>query len=215
LYDAWGKVKKLPVDEVEQPIRLQGQYFDDETGLAYNRFRYYDPQIGAFVSQDPLGLVAGENVYAFAANIQGYIDPLGLCKENLPPYNNFQEFRKDFSSEHNITRRNARVMWQEYQNNPDKFFTRKKVVGVLKSEGRIPYTPEEKVRQTLYKAGDVYLKTQGNSIPAKFVQFGTETIKGYVLPTDPNIPNVYNTNSGNLGGITGTILSKIFPFKLF
>jgi RHS repeat-associated protein len=80
-YDAWGKVKRLGVDEVEQPLRLQGQYFDGETGLHYNRFRYYCAEIGSFVSQDPLGLMAGENVYGFGPNAQMWVDPLGLeCK---------------------------------------------------------------------------------------------------------------------------------------
>jgi RHS repeat-associated protein len=83
LYDAWGKVKRLPVNEVEQPLRLQGQYFDDETGLAYNRFRYYDPKIGSFISQDPLGLTAGKNLYSYAKNTWSFIDPLGLCKKGL------------------------------------------------------------------------------------------------------------------------------------
>jgi RHS repeat-associated protein len=78
LYDAWGKVKKLSVNEVDQPLRLQGQYFDAETGLYYNRFRYYCPETGSFISQDPLGLVPGENIYTFAPNIQGWVDPLGL-----------------------------------------------------------------------------------------------------------------------------------------
>jgi RHS repeat-associated protein len=85
LYDAWGKVKRLPVELVEQPIRLQGQYYDVETGLAYNRWRYYCPEIGAFVSQDPMGLAAGSNVYAFGPSVQGWIDPLGLCKNKPKP----------------------------------------------------------------------------------------------------------------------------------
>jgi RHS repeat-associated protein len=84
-YDAWGQVKKLPVNEVGQPLRLQGQYWDEETGLAYNRFRYYCPEIGSFISQDPLGLAAGVNLYQFAANTQGWADPLGLCKKKAKP----------------------------------------------------------------------------------------------------------------------------------
>jgi RHS repeat-associated protein len=80
-YDAWGKVKRLLVDEVDQPLRLQGQYFDRETGLHYNRFRYYEPQVGSFISQDPLGLLAGENFYKFAPNIYAWADPLGLICE--------------------------------------------------------------------------------------------------------------------------------------
>ena len=100
LYDAWGKVKQptlktklknLPVNEVDQPLRLQGQYFDAETGLHYNRFRYYAAEIGGFVSQDPLGLIPGENVYAFGPNAQGWVDPLGLQCETNKPVMTFEE----------------------------------------------------------------------------------------------------------------------------
>ncbi|RMP77792.1 hypothetical protein ALQ15_200031 [Pseudomonas syringae pv. actinidiae] len=48
-YRAWGSVEKLVVNEVEQNLRFQGQYFDVETGLHYNTFRYYDPEIGKSV----------------------------------------------------------------------------------------------------------------------------------------------------------------------
>ncbi|EHH3296983.1 RHS repeat protein [Salmonella enterica] len=61
-----------------QPLRLPGQYFDDETGLHYNLFRYYAPECGRFVSQDPIGLRGGINLYSYAPNPLSYIDPLGL-----------------------------------------------------------------------------------------------------------------------------------------
>ncbi|MEG8189293.1 RHS repeat-associated core domain-containing protein, partial [Escherichia marmotae] len=64
----------------EQPLRLPGQYFDEETGLHYNLFRYYAPECGRFISQDPIGLAGGINLYAYAPNPLTYIDPLGLCK---------------------------------------------------------------------------------------------------------------------------------------
>nr|KAJ8743970.1 RHS domain-containing protein [Delftia sp. PS-11] len=63
----------------EQHLRFQGQYFDMETGLHYNRFRYYDPDVGRFVSQDPIGLAGGFNVYQYALNPVDWIDPLGLA----------------------------------------------------------------------------------------------------------------------------------------
>ncbi|EAA8049753.1 hypothetical protein DOF42_07030 [Salmonella enterica] len=62
-----------------QPLRLPGQYFDDETGLHYNLFRYYAPECGRFVSQDPIGLRGGLNLYQYAPNPIRWIDPLGLA----------------------------------------------------------------------------------------------------------------------------------------
>ncbi|EDW4194657.1 type IV secretion protein Rhs [Salmonella enterica subsp. enterica serovar Typhimurium] len=62
-----------------QPLRLPGQYFDDETGLHYNLFRYYAPECGRFVSQDPIGLAGGLNLYQYAPNPIRWIDPLGLA----------------------------------------------------------------------------------------------------------------------------------------
>jgi RHS repeat-associated protein len=61
-----------------QPIRFQGQYDDFETGLHYNRFRYYDPDLGRYVSQDPIGLMGGFNAYQYASNPTTWIDPSGL-----------------------------------------------------------------------------------------------------------------------------------------
>jgi RHS repeat-associated protein len=72
------------LNQVEQPIRFQGQYFDHESGLHYNRYRYYDPSIGRFVSQDPIGLTGGINNFIFGANSTGWIDPLGLIGIKLP-----------------------------------------------------------------------------------------------------------------------------------
>ena len=51
-----------------QPFRLQSQYCNLETGPHYNFFRYYEPDADLFVNQDPIGLLGGENLYAFAPN---------------------------------------------------------------------------------------------------------------------------------------------------
>ncbi|NML35542.1 RHS repeat domain-containing protein, partial [Paraburkholderia antibiotica] len=84
-YKAWGGVKRAPYGNVDpvgadNRIRFQGQYHDEETGLAYNRHRYYDAQAGRFISKDPIGLAGGVNVYQYADNPTGWIDPLGLAK---------------------------------------------------------------------------------------------------------------------------------------
>ncbi|MEE4707701.1 RHS repeat-associated core domain-containing protein, partial [Pseudomonas alliivorans] len=49
------------------------------TGLHYNTFRYYDPEVGRFVTQDPIGLLGGENLYLYTPNTQSWIDALGLA----------------------------------------------------------------------------------------------------------------------------------------
>ena len=66
-----------------QPFRFQGQFFDSETSLHYNRFRYYDSDVGMFISRDPIGLLGGNNVFQYALNPIGWIDPLGLQKKSM------------------------------------------------------------------------------------------------------------------------------------
>ena len=51
---------------------------DTETGLHYNRFRYFDPDLGMFTSRDPIGLMGGNNVFQYAPNPTEWVDPLGL-----------------------------------------------------------------------------------------------------------------------------------------
>ncbi|WON75863.1 RHS repeat-associated core domain-containing protein [Serratia sp. UGAL515B_01] len=87
-YKAWGKMQqqelpwqKNPSVSLPQPLRFQGQYHDEESGLHYNRYRYYDPDIGRFITPDPLGLVGGENPYHYAPNPTVWVDPLGLMNE--------------------------------------------------------------------------------------------------------------------------------------
>jgi RHS repeat-associated protein len=78
---AWGAVERLEISHVENPLRLQGQYYDAESGLHYNLHRFYNPDTGQFISSDPLGLAGGHNLTAYGPNIWSWTDPLGLlCK---------------------------------------------------------------------------------------------------------------------------------------
>ena len=67
-----------------QPLRYAGQYADSETGLHYNLFRYYDPQVGRFTVQDPTGLEGGWNLYQYSPNPLSWMDTLGLSGIRLP-----------------------------------------------------------------------------------------------------------------------------------
>ena len=61
------------------PFKYQGQYEDVETGLYYNRFRYYEPNIGTYISQDPIGLVGGNpTLYAYVGSPNNWYDIFGL-----------------------------------------------------------------------------------------------------------------------------------------
>lgn len=71
---------------VENPFRFPGQYYDTETGLHYNYFRYYNPQTGRYITPDPIGLEGGINLFLYVeANPVSWMDPWGLIHYNKPP----------------------------------------------------------------------------------------------------------------------------------
>ena len=84
-YYGWGKLKSETNTSgtAHQPFRLQNQYADRETELQYNFFRYYEPEVGRFVNQDPIGLEDGFNFYRFAPNAQEWVDVWDLLKKVL------------------------------------------------------------------------------------------------------------------------------------
>ena len=78
VYGAFGELYAVETD-IPNPIRAPGQYHDEETGLYYNRFRYYAPHLGRYLSRDPVGMLDGPNVYTYAGNNPvDRADPLGL-----------------------------------------------------------------------------------------------------------------------------------------
>lgn len=82
-YDIYGKLRKLVKGVARDcPFRYQGQYEDMETGLYYNRFRYYSANQGIYLSKDPIGLQGkNPNVYAYTPDVNTILDPFGLkCK---------------------------------------------------------------------------------------------------------------------------------------
>jgi RHS repeat-associated protein len=78
-YKAFGKAKATSFDGFTNNLRFQGQYWDEETGLHYNRYRYYDPMAGRYVSKDPIGLEGGANQFGYVSgNPLNDVDPTGL-----------------------------------------------------------------------------------------------------------------------------------------
>ena len=80
----WGKEEGRSQEGAPScRLRFPGQYEDDESGLFYNRYRYYDGDTGQYVSPDPIGLAGGTNPYSYVVNPLKFIDPLGLCKTDV------------------------------------------------------------------------------------------------------------------------------------
>ncbi|SDQ97108.1 RHS repeat-associated core domain-containing protein [Pseudomonas grimontii] len=77
-YRAYGQISRLDKGKIDNPLRFQGQYFDQESGLHYNRHRYYNPDVGRYLTPDPVKLGGGINAYLYAPNPTGWVDPLGL-----------------------------------------------------------------------------------------------------------------------------------------
>ncbi|SJL84295.1 RHS repeat-associated core domain-containing protein [Vibrio palustris] len=108
-YHAYGNVARERVKVVNSPLRFQGQYHDEETGLHYNRHRYYSPDTGRFITVDPIGLAGGLNNYQYVKNPTGWVDPLGLCQGPAAYSNSLKErsaqrakFLKDNSSKNKL-----------------------------------------------------------------------------------------------------------------
>ena len=93
-YDIYGNLLNLKGNRGFVPFRQLGQYEDEETGLYYNRFRYYDPNTGGYISQDPIEL-AGNNptLYAFVKDVNTEVDVFGL--DYSKKHKNFKKFSNE------------------------------------------------------------------------------------------------------------------------
>ncbi|MZY07138.1 RHS repeat protein [Acinetobacter pittii] len=81
--NTWGKAFDIKTINESNPfeqsnVRFQGQYYDKESGLHYNRYRYYDPHSSRYISKDPIGLDGGLNTSAYVSNPTQWVDPMGL-----------------------------------------------------------------------------------------------------------------------------------------
>ena len=87
LYNAWGEASISTNSSIECNLRFPGQWFDKENGLHYNRFRYYHPDTGRFISPDPIGLYNDLNEYLYAPNPINWEDFFGLAfSSGKPPH---------------------------------------------------------------------------------------------------------------------------------
>ena len=82
-YTLWGEALGNSPGSGSSPtdcsLRFQGQWEDEESGLHYNFHRYYDPEIGQYLSSDPIGLLGGTRTHGYVHNPVSWMDPWGLA----------------------------------------------------------------------------------------------------------------------------------------
>ncbi|MDP7775247.1 RHS repeat-associated core domain-containing protein [Acinetobacter nosocomialis] len=91
LQDTWGTGLEIKAVNQDNPfeqnnLRFQGQYYDLETELHYNRYRYYEPHSARYISKDPIGLRGGFNTSAYVSDPTQWIDPRGLASNSIGSY---------------------------------------------------------------------------------------------------------------------------------
>jgi RHS repeat-associated protein len=134
--DIYGRVidKTVKGNAVDCPFRFPGQYEDEETGLYYNRFRYYDPESGEYVSQDPIGLAGGMGLYSYCFDTILSLDPFGLASCGVQPKKFKTPFKPLSAKEKRVLNsklKSRTITRQEYQHLQwDKRFSNRRNRGV-------------------------------------------------------------------------------------
>jgi RHS repeat-associated protein len=205
-YRAYGNLAALDVSEIDNPLRFQGQYFDAETGLHYNRHRYYNPGTGRFLTPDPIKLAGGLNSYQYVPNPTGWVDPLGLssgptnCPQPVPGGT------WKFNSEVDLDWRDTPgTSYQQMHKGVDEAFTR---TGVSKNEFTVTkwgkdqygksYPTEWRVLEGRNKGAEV------NMDDPRLVPSGDG-------PADPHVGYQTPGKRGTGGAVRGHILLESLP----
>ncbi|WP_458376814.1 RHS repeat-associated core domain-containing protein [Pseudomonas pergaminensis] len=170
-YRAYGEISRLDIGKVDNPLRFQGQYFDQESGLHYNRHRYYNPNVGRYLTPDPVKLAGGINAYQYAPNPTGWIDPLGLsscpggdgCKPQLKVESQTEHVKVD-------------------EQTPSPPASRRKQSYLYRGDSREPDEIFEKGFESRGTSTDLYLHSLNNaSPPSNYVPTSTSRKQALVF----------------------------------
>lgn len=175
-YKAYGNLATLAVAEITNPLRFQGQYYDQETGLHYNRYRYYNPDIGRYITPDPIKLAGGLNSYQYTKNPVTEIDPLGL--DSVCP---LRIAIKDNEIPPNISRAKFEAKVIDFRDNVSSSNYAKWKNG-LKNEG----LEEEHIREIFYRGSleknkNIFETTSGNGWGQYYAEISGTTHPGLPL----------------------------------
>ena len=193
-YRAYGNLAALDVSEIDNPLRFQGQYFDAETGLHYNRNRYYNPGTKRFLTPDPINLAGGLNNYYYVPNPTGWVDPLGLSSGCPGKKDTSSQNKQNESPPPELSRSGA-------------FRQAKTEAGIPRSQNPDPVfdpttgkTQQYKYARMTDKAGESILNSDGKPILAREYQF-TRADGSKVIIQDHSAGHQYH-EPGNKGDQT-------------
>jgi len=168
--DPWGNVlQEYNPQGIHQAIRLPGQHHDRETGLYYNRHRYYDPVVGSYVNQDPIGLNGGVNYYNYPKNPNIGIDPWGLVDLNLfPESENIRGFANKVPPKSGVYQVGAHGNPSLIVDDKGKILSPSDLAKKIKSDPNYKSgTPVELLSCNTGKGNDPYAKKLANELGAK------------------------------------------------
>jgi RHS repeat-associated protein len=199
-YDIYGNIRKLRIGSLNDcPFRFPGQYADDEVGLYYNRFRYYDPRIGGYVSQDPIGLMGNNpNIYAYTPDSLSWIDQVGFgCT-------------KAFKKKLGFTQRWVKKLTGKSSDDIEELLTKK---GWAKSRPQAAFP--DRIQHTRFtkktKAGDTYvLDYHPGAIPPQTNIHGNDYWKTYKLDKAGNETVYGRIGHGEFGNYDEIVDSPVF-----
>ena len=212
--DLWGRIRFQPEGEADCPLRFPGQYHDLETGLHYNLLRYYDPEVGRYITPDPLGLEPAANHRAYVLNPLAWIDPLGLasCLK-------ITDHTWDHIFKGEINKRGAAVGYHYRPDGQDRYGVRTTKKGALDENGLYKGTvtqrvwdgntwvekraestffpnnwSEDQVRHAVTRAvseGNIIKDKEGNPTNAWQGTYRGITIRGYYDPVTKHVTTAY------------------------
>jgi len=163
-------------------IRFPGQIYDEETNLAYNRFRYYDPELRSYTQSDPLGLKGGLCPHNYVSDPADWIDPQGLseCKPD-------KLYRYMGEGEAEVVKKTGKIPNVDAQGNPKKVHltNRKyKTAGRAKTHLQLPSKPTHRVEIDPNRVPDRTPMKKVEGTPDQGMGGGTETITKDEIPVD-------------------------------
>ncbi|HEC76484.1 MAG TPA: hypothetical protein ENI33_04410, partial [Thermoplasmatales archaeon] len=197
-YDAFGVIVQQTA-EVNNPYCFTGREWDTEAGLYYYRNRYYDAEIGRFITQDPMGLKGGINLYAYVNNNPiNFIDPFGLeTKSTRALEEKIKELEQEIkSAEEALEEVNEEI--EELEEDIEKLAELIDALGkeIEKQRGEYP----EKAAKTLKKAWDIVSAFMPPT-PKSLIELIPDVIEFLGSPVDPGelgVPGKVATINWNL-----------------